>query len=345
MKKIIQSNGFKQFKNDLNEVINLVNDISNEVNQNVREKYNLDKYDTVIEGSDEDVLLQYETWYDQLNAIIIKNDDIIKQSSEAKQEIIDLVDLFSNLNVKDNIELISNKEMMNNNEVKKTLDSIVNKIVDKENYIFNKKEEERKLKYDARLNELNQMKSRYDNILVNIFENDTRIQQDNEIIELKPSLDKLLCWSDKQKCTVLFDSKVHGDGDYGNIKNRVLNKNNVCFISFDTNNNVFGGYINVIIDKVNNWINDPNAFTFSLMRNGNVMNTKYPIKAHNIDKAFYLHSTNYYGFGNGNDICVYPIGNSSSYCSCSSYSYHNQQNPFVDGRDFKSNRIIVLQMS
>ncbi|KAL7720415.1 hypothetical protein QTN25_002450 [Entamoeba marina] len=197
MQKVIKSNEFIEFKNYLSKVIKKINDVKNDVNVDVKLKYNLDKYNKIVEGSDSDVLTQYETWYDQLAKVVINNNNTIQQSNEAKEQLNELVEFIINSKVNDNMDEIFNKEKKNNNLLKETLNSVVDKMIDKETIIFNKNEDElkrqanqRKHEFDEKLQNINQMKYQLDVVTIPIeklFPNDTRIQQDKEIVELKDS--------------------------------------------------------------------------------------------------------------------------------------------------------------
>ncbi|KAL7720408.1 TLDc domain-containing protein [Entamoeba marina] len=229
-------------------------------------------------------------------------------------------------------------------------------MIDKETIIFNKNEDEfkrqanqRKHKFDEKLQNINQMKYQLDDvrspILKELYPNDTKIQQDKEIVELIPSFNKLKEWSGKQKCSIIFDSKIDGDGGNNVLMNKVMNKQNLYFISFDNQNNVFGGYVDTIINKTGDWITDPNAFVFSLIRNGKMKNIKYEIK--NSQYAFYSLSNDnqLYGIGGGHDIGIWKIGDSNSYCNPHSYEYNGEQHPIVDKFNFTTKRILVIQMN
>ncbi|KAL7714423.1 hypothetical protein QTN25_008079 [Entamoeba marina] len=142
MQKVIESNEFKSFKNNLNEVINKLNELKYEINEDINEKYNLEKYYQIIEGSDEDVLTQYETWYDQLSEVVINNNNAINQRNELVQQL-------------EKLNKFINKEKENNDEIKVTLNSIVYKMIDKETIIFNKQQQNTKNQQNEKQIEFN----------------------------------------------------------------------------------------------------------------------------------------------------------------------------------------------
>ncbi|KAL7715596.1 TLDc domain-containing protein [Entamoeba marina] len=172
--------------------------------------------------------------------------------------------------------------------------------------------------------------------------------KDKEIQEnIIPSIDKLKEWSGKQKCSVIFDTKIDGY-DGGVLKNKVINKKNLYFIHFNNKNNVFGGYVDNIIDKTRSWIKDSNAFLFSLIRNGEMKNIKYNIKRSKEQYAFYLDVSDYlYMFGSytHSDIAIWRNNSSKSYCSPYSCGYNGENDRFVDNSKFTTKRILVVQMN
>ncbi|KAL7715535.1 TLDc domain-containing protein [Entamoeba marina] len=126
-------------------------------------------------------------------------------------------------------------------------------------------------------------------------------------IEETTIIDCLKKWSGKNSYSILFDSDIDGNGTDNTLPHKILGKNKLYFIHFDENQNVFGGYINSTIDIIQNWIKDPKAFLFSLIRNGKIKNEQYPIQKNSMDRAFSLYNNWYrlYCFGQGtSDILV-----------------------------------------
>ncbi|KAL7717571.1 TLDc domain-containing protein [Entamoeba marina] len=136
----------------------------------------------------------------------------------------------------------------------------------------------------------------------------------------------------------------------------VFNKQNLYFISFDNETNVFGGYLNETINIKNTWIPDCKAFVFSLIRNGKVKNKKDDIKKGNERTAFWLISKSnmLYFFGKydrfgytGCDIVIPTISSISGYSSKPViYEYNDKKQPLRDEkRGYSIIRIFVLKMN
>ncbi|KAL7718470.1 TLDc domain-containing protein [Entamoeba marina] len=380
MQKVIQSNEFILFNNNLNEVIKKLNELKDEINEDINEKYNLDKYYQIIEGSDEDVLTRYETWYDQLSEVVINNNNSIKQGNESFKQIEEL-------------NKFINKEKENNDEIKVTLNSLVDKMIDKETIIFNKQEQntknqqnekqlefnkqnerlekekhdllnkfnidkeqsekesdKRKQKYNQKIKELNNLKYRYDTgdyKIISTISND-------ENINFVPSINKMKEWSGKHHYSIIFDSKIDGNGSNNVLRDKVINKKNIYFIHFDNRQNICGGYVNELIDVYNEDINDLNAFVFSLKRNNQNTFKKYSIKQNQHHYAFCLcpNQNVLYSFGSDNgisceDITTFKVGDPQSYCNPYTYEYNGENKPLFDGNNnrFTIERILVIQMN
>ncbi|KAL7718480.1 TLDc domain-containing protein [Entamoeba marina] len=379
MQKVIQSNEFIEFKNSLNEVIKKLNELKYEINEVSNEKYNLKKYYQIIEGNDLDVLTQYETWYDQLSEVVINNTNSIKQQNELVQQLEELNKFIE-------------KEKENNDEIKVTLNSIVYKMIDKETSIFNKQEQntknqqnekqiefnkqterlekekqdllmklnmekdelekesvKRKQKYNQKLIELNNLKYQYDTNDYKVF---STILNDEDVIFVQ-SINKMKEWSGKQHYNIIFDSKIDGDGSNNVLSDKVINKKNLYFIHFDNRQNIYGGYVNELIDGYDEDINDPNAFVFSLKRNNQNTLKKYSIKQDQHHYAFYINSKQdlLYNFGSDDNICkditTSKVGDPGSYCNPYSYEYNGENKPLSDdtNNEFTVERILVIQMN
>ncbi|KAL7714419.1 TLDc domain-containing protein [Entamoeba marina] len=380
MQKVIKSNEFLSFKNNLNEVINKLNELKDEINEDINEKYNLEKYYQIIEGSDEDVLTQYETWYDQLSEVVINNTNTINQSQNIIKQFNEFIEM-------------ERKEKENNDEIKVTLNSLVYKIIDKETIIFNKQDQniknqqnekqiefnkqnerlekekhdllmkfnmekeelqkesnKRKQKYNEKLKELNNLKYQYDTDDYKVIE----IISNDENVNFVQSINKMKEWSGKQHYNIIFDSKIDGDGSNNVLGDKVMNKKNLYFIHFDNRQNIYGGYVNELIDGYRKDINDPNSFVFSLKRNNQNTLKKYLIKQDQHHHAFYLCS-NYkvlYSFGSTNgstcdDITTLKVGDPQSYCKPYSYEYNGENKPLSDDgkKGLTVERILVIQMN
>ncbi|KAL7716463.1 TLDc domain-containing protein [Entamoeba marina] len=189
----------------------------------------------------------------------------------------------------------------------------------------------------------------------------SKIVNDMEMNIINNSIDLLKQWSNKTIFNIIFDSDIDGDGSKNALHNTVFNKNNLYFIHFDGDNNIFGGYISSKIDKssesdndaVDACIRDENSFIFSLMRNGKVNNKRYFMKRNCEDEAFSLWVDDscdaLYTFGW--DIAIYSIGNCNSLffdCDYFRYDYKDDHTPLTDivnMERFEVQRILVIQMN
>ncbi|KAL7720443.1 TLDc domain-containing protein [Entamoeba marina] len=342
IEQFITNNTFDQLTRNLNDFFAMLNEVRGITEYNPKIIKILNESNLPLNGSDEDIKTQYETWYDQLAEFSIKKDDVLKKFQDNinlirnnTKQIMDMIDI---LDSEERINKIIYKETFMKDRINVTLNHFVDKIIEKEKIIYCKKMD----------NLSSEMKKKYDTVEV-IYETDP------EVRNILPSFNELRKWSGKQKCSVIFDSKIDGDGGNNVLMNKVIKKKNLYFITFDNQNNVFGGYVDTIINKTNSWIIDPNAFTFSLLRNGNLKNSKYVIKANHEKFGFHLWADRpillyCFGSGDGNshDVFVFKTGNKSGkyYFKPWSFNYNGEGQPLRDGTsNYTIERVIVLQMN
>ncbi|KAL7718240.1 TLDc domain-containing protein [Entamoeba marina] len=339
-------------------MLEVVNNAEDEVKKNIYDKYDLEKYERVVEGNDEDILQKYNEMYKEIKAIVIKKNNAIKKGGstiEKLQEIEAILESIKKETSTYGLNLIRNKEIQNTNQIIQCLNQLVDKILEKEVYMFNKKEEEfeqqkqqRKQEFEEKQNDINNMKYTF---LINPVEvPKVDIGDDVELHKLNYSIDSLKKWSGKQNYNIIFDSKVQGDGK-GVLEHIILNKRNLYFISFDDQNNIFGGYLKKSIKKMDSYVRDSKSFVFSLQRNGHVKNKKFPIIKNYEDYAFYMSSNIndcLYCFGGSDyssDIYAWKIGYKYSFCDYNYYNYRGESYPLRDDTDyFTIKRFVVLEM-
>ncbi len=119
-----------------------------------------------------------------------------------------------------------------------------------------------------------------------------------------------------------FHSKCDGKG-----KTITIIKSNLDY--------VFGGYASSVWNSSTSYINDPNAFIFSLRRAGVSCKEKFTVKS--TEHALCGNSS--YGpiFGGGNDICICNQSNTNSGNSCNFGHSYNLPDGYTYGgnaRDF-----------
>ncbi|KAL7716764.1 TLDc domain-containing protein [Entamoeba marina] len=162
-------------------------------------------------------------------------------------------------------------------------------------------------------------------------------------------MDVLKSWCGKNRYTIIFDSDRDG-GCNTCLFHKVFNKSNLYFISFDSDDNVFGGYVSTSVVKGDIQIHDSNSFIFSLMRNGAITNKKYSIKSSRSRDAFTISSSlsclYFFGFDSA-DIFIDKIGLPKSRCCLNCFQYHNIKDVLVNKNKpetFITERVLVLQM-
>ena len=113
-------------------------------------------------------------------------------------------------------------------------------------------------------------------------------------------------------------------------------KGNTITIIKNNLNYVFGGYASSAWNSSNTWINDPNAFLFSLRRAGVSFKDKFTVKL----AQYALQGNSSYGpiFGNGHDIHICNRSNTN----IGSYSHFGHSYNFPDGYKSGENANVFL---
>ena len=162
---------------------------------------------------------------------------------------------------------------------------------------------------------------------------------------------------------IVFDSAVcNWTENTSTFDNHIFGKEKLVFVIEDTDNNLFGGYINSKInsylyqDENKQWkgnnIYDEKSFTFSLKSNRRSQKPiKFIIKSNKKQMAFGLYKNNDWNLFNlGGDIFIRKK-NHCNQCICYANAYrYNEQRNILTGKIGKENpftvkRIQVYQMS
>ncbi|KAL7720783.1 hypothetical protein QTN25_002002 [Entamoeba marina] len=165
---------------------------------------------------------------------------------------------------------------------------------------------------------------------------------------LSPCIDVLLRWSNKSDSIVLYDSDYSIDSSSLSFIHSIINKSNLYFIVIDKNN-VFGGYVNTVIQQTNTSVKDDNTFIFSLIKNGISTNQRYYKNYDDTSIGFSLYDdeTDLFSFGSyAGDIHVCNLNLKESVCCPCSFEYNGETSPFQlsMGEEFQVERLIVMQM-
>ena len=111
-------------------------------------------------------------------------------------------------------------------------------------------------------------------------------------------------WTNKKIKSIVFDSDIDNWNSGKEFSKYIIGKSNLLFMIDDMENNRFGGYISSQITKVDTYINDPNAFIFSLQSNKRLKEpTKFGINSpERAFISFTTHDRYIFAFGAGFDI-------------------------------------------
>ena len=184
---------------------------------------------------------------------------------------------------------------------------------------------------------------------------------DNTFSHHKTELEQLLNMKIE---SLLFDSqKDDWNINTSTFDSNIINKKQLAFLIQDTNENIFGCYIDALIDSHvylvdKDWkgkmIHDPKSCVFSLYSNERIQKPmKFNIKQGYENWAFQLYQKEWgalFSVGSGNDICVKKQERSNKcYCKQASFDYHGIENALIGGNQQKMGfclqRILVYQMT
>ena len=230
-----------------------------------------------------------------------------------------------------------------------------NKVID---FIQEKNEEKKKSEIEKLQQQIKEIEEKYKN------EHDTlqaqRIQHGQYKLLIDGILDsqereQIMKWTEMQLDQVIFDSSIHEwKANTPGLNDTLLKKENLLFLIEDTIGNTFGGFLKRKIEKEATWINDSNAFLFTLRSNGRIDEMmKYEIKEPKY--AFYLYDKSQdrffgFGYGSGHSLTIFKANRKSlSYCDQNDkyFNYHNIPNALCgtthpDKMTLK--RVVIIQM-
>ncbi|KAL7713152.1 TLDc domain-containing protein [Entamoeba marina] len=342
MEKLIENNTFLEFVNSTPTISIEVKNAQNEIAVDVEQRLGLKKYKQCVIGEDQDVLLKYNTYYKELVEMTEKKSQAIEKGNE-------IIENFQN--VEHHLQMLAKKEEEDLNELMVITNDIVDKIIKKEEFICNQEVDKIKDEFEQKKKEILKLKLHPSKPVIKKkeFQMNPTFKRDGQLQQIGLNIDTLNSWTETTKCSIVFDSNLDGIGTNNILSSRLFGKSKLCFISFDDDGNVFGGFLNTEIKKINSWISDTKAFVFSLYRNGDYSPTQYKVKKNKDDNSFALYSNNdcLYQFGYFGDVYVWTIGINGSKCHQSDFEYQNNKiclNDKQDPETFITRRLVVLEM-
>ncbi|KAL7717595.1 TLDc domain-containing protein [Entamoeba marina] len=357
MEDITENKVFEQFMNTTPDVMLFLKNVVNEVTGEGVKEINVNNEEK-IEGNDEEILLKWNNKVKTLKEQIKKKDSRIEKEKLSLKKLFELCEC---------LKQVINKEEAEVNELKKSANAEIEKIVNKENEILKKELMQRKKLYDEKKKELTQLKifknSSPTNVLKKTYSTSSpqilspilpstppEKAHENGISYINQSADHLRQWSNKKKYTVIYDWEFDDGTSNDILVNKVMNKRNLYFICVDYEKNVYGGYVSEEILKTDSWTKDPNAFVFTLARNGKITPKKFGIKKKSVNNAFWIHSNDYYLFQFAYDIVVNKKGNERSYCQQECFDYGGtikaltEKQGWEESHRFQVKQVVILQM-
>ncbi|ELP86050.1 hypothetical protein EIN_446470 [Entamoeba invadens IP1] len=205
----------------------------------------------------------------------------------------------------------------------------------------------RKAPYLAKAKEIEEAKDKDIKEYIKIrekYKDDLKLKSNGISHEEKEALEK---FSNSKIKSLVFDSEkddwAQGSSEFDD---KVMGKKNLLFLVEDNNNNKFGGVFTEKVDRTNEYIEDTDAFIFSLIRKGKFNPKKFELKSDESKDAFTLCGSRgdyLFAFGGQKcDIAVYKKGKDGSRCFPNSYT--ESKNAFVDNNKFTPKSVKVFQL-
>ncbi|KAL7715597.1 hypothetical protein QTN25_006910 [Entamoeba marina] len=146
MEKFISNKVFDQLKSNLNDFVTIMNEVKKTTDLDPKIIGILNDCNKQASGSDEDILIHYETLYDKLSEFPIKKDEVIKKCQDnfnmiknVAKQMDELSKIIKQITTNEQIDESINKEVILNDKIKITTNDLVDKIIERKQIIFNKK--------------------------------------------------------------------------------------------------------------------------------------------------------------------------------------------------------------
>ncbi|KAL7719024.1 hypothetical protein QTN25_003408 [Entamoeba marina] len=313
------------------------------------------KYDLHLNGNYNELMNKYETFYRELLGYVKEKNKIpfrqgiYKNSQQKKTNLNKVIDCVNRIieRIREKVTCVYNKRMNELDALKIDRYDVNNPSSKKpKSPKKNKTTKKTKPKQQPRKQQQQQQKQKQQEQEQEQPKQEKKQSKDEELNIIYQSMNVLTKWSNKQHNQILFDSDVDGDGGRNVLRQRVLKKDHLYFITFDDKKNVFGGYIDSKIMNTDTYVKDPKSFLFSLINKGEVKNTKYDVKRESVNNAFKILSSNTHNslYLFANDLMVCKPKNTKSLCDQFCYEYNGEINPLTESTNFTTQRIIVLRM-
>ena len=327
MLQVIDTNKIQQIIQEYQQTLPKTNQLINELNMFVdylkEEGLEINPKGTVSEN-----IACYETMLDKTIEIV----DHRNALSQTCQQLLQSIESMRR-SLLQTIDLITKNQQLNDFH-----DELLDKLIRLQQKLCEENQKQLKQRFISK--NYSEQKRQHEHQLLN---------ETNNFITLK-ELYQLEDWTGKSVENVVFDSdKDDWNEQTSTFESKILQKRQLIFLIEDTTSNIFGGYVQSLIDSCDGktFIEDNNSFVFSLRSKGRLKEmSKFEI----IDKtkSFILYkptTKGLFGFGEGRDISVWKKNAAhKSYTTQLSFNYRGNVLSLTGSNNFTPKRIIVLQM-
>ena len=267
------------------------------------------------------------------------------QRNEVHSSISELIRITSDLHIDSiNISKKLDEEYINIMKLNETLTKELMKLIEekkKEDLEKIKEEyESEKKKLELYISNENEFKKKLEN----------RRIIENEGILNEEEIKQIEIWCVYQMGEIVFDSnKNNWKKNTSEFDSKIMNRRKILIIIETDNNNKFGAFIHSPINIIDEWIEDKNAFIFSIKNiNGEKKISNHTIKEERYGIIVHPKEENMlFMIGSGGQIIIrkedseYP-----STCNQNdSFEFEDKEDFLCDGFEFKLKRLIVIQMN
>ncbi|EKE37018.1 hypothetical protein ENU1_212430 [Entamoeba nuttalli P19] len=170
---------------------------------------------------------------------------------------------------------------------------------------------------------------------------------------IKPFKNILCEWSQKKDIQLIYDSLTEEIvlNKVSKLEQLVIGKKDLFFIIFDGNENIFGGYIDKTIDKLDYCIHSDTMFVFVLESNGRFSDpTRFKCNGNQKFVMFSCKNEWLFTFGYSvhwpekSDIAVMKSGTKKqSYCGANGFEYCEAKNALCGNYNFVVEQMLVFE--
>ncbi|KAL7714626.1 TLDc domain-containing protein [Entamoeba marina] len=286
-------------------------------------------YEKKLVGSYEEVKVQYQEMYDTLGNHLVNSQEYVGVLERLMIQLEGILLFF---------QKICDSEHLKMNKIAESVKILTENMIEASRKAY----EEEKEKQEQRALDVKKKVTKVTDKMIQTSDNVAQIKQ------LAKSYKYFKEWSQKEKCTIIYDSNVQNKALNQSFNNKLLNKNNLFIVNFDKNNNVFGVFLKDSIKTIG-ITNQHQSFIFSL-KTGDVVDRPMMWKLNDgcySNIQLFENEDILYQIGESSGFTIYKVGMNESYCFDLSLGFKGIEDDDLTNSNYEEyvvERIIVLEM-